>query len=71
MIAKARKGIAKNHATIPKMRERGTHAADHATYAAFWRRWLAQLDVGFISRGGSAWSACYGVPAVFTMCATG
>jgi hypothetical protein len=29
-----------------------THA-DHATYAAFHHRWLAQLDVGFISRGAS------------------
>ena len=27
--------------------------ADHATYAAFWRRWLAYLNVGFISRVGS------------------
>jgi len=32
----------------------GKHAhADHATYAAFWHSWLAQLDGGFISRGTS------------------
>jgi len=29
-----------------------THA-DHATYAAFWQWWLAQWNVGFISRVGS------------------
>jgi hypothetical protein len=27
--------------------------ADLATYATFWRRWLAQLKGGFISRVGS------------------
>jgi hypothetical protein len=27
--------------------------ADHATHAAFWRAWLAQLKVGFISGGAS------------------
>ncbi len=29
-----------------------THA-DHAPYAAFWHRWLAQLEGVFISRGAS------------------
>jgi hypothetical protein len=36
----------------------GMHGREHtpanlATYAAFWRCWLAQLDVAFISRVGS------------------
>jgi hypothetical protein len=35
----------------------GEHSpADHATVAAFWHRWLAQLEGGCIS--GGIWGAC-------------
>jgi hypothetical protein len=35
-------------------RTRGEHLhADHATCAAFWHLWLAQLEVVFISRAAS------------------
>ena len=36
------------------MRANAEHThTDHATYAAFWRRWFAQLEVVFISRAAS------------------
>ncbi len=51
-IPRAVKARRKQFATAPEDVAKHAHA-NHAMYAAFWRRWLAQLEVVCISRVGS------------------